>query len=72
MKAKRLRSPWAHQASDIECPRCHSHHVYRIFDRWGRSKGVQMFQCTSCGRKYYTRGIDNFRPTFGSRYYRRR
>ncbi|MHA2354025.1 MAG: hypothetical protein ACXADC_02535 [Candidatus Thorarchaeota archaeon] len=72
MKTKRHRSPWAYAALDIECPRCHSHHVHRIFDRWGRSKGVQMFQCVSCGRRYYTRGIDDYGTTFSRRHIRRR
>ncbi|MFW9890387.1 MAG: hypothetical protein ACFFER_19590 [Candidatus Thorarchaeota archaeon] len=72
MRTKRHHSPWAYEASVAACPRCYSENVHHIFDRWGRMKGVQMFQCTSCGKKYYARGLDDYTPTFSRRFSRRR
>ena len=61
---KHLRSPWAHDDSELSCPRCGESKAVRIHDSWGRSRGVQMFECESCGKRFYERGIDDFRPTF--------
>ncbi|MFX1260511.1 MAG: hypothetical protein ACFFAZ_00355 [Promethearchaeota archaeon] len=72
MRTKRRHSPWTYEVSNVVCPRCHSENVHRIFDRWGRTKAVQMFQYTSCGKRYYTRGIDDYTPTFGKRFSRGR
>jgi ubiquinone/menaquinone biosynthesis C-methylase UbiE/DNA-directed RNA polymerase subunit RPC12/RpoP len=62
--AMRHRSPWAYDDSEIRCPRCTSQNILRRHDRWGRSRGVQMFECTTCGKKFYDRGYDDYHPTF--------
>ncbi|MFW9927281.1 MAG: transposase [Candidatus Thorarchaeota archaeon] len=57
-------SPWANDDSQVSCPRCNSRRVIRIMDSWGRNRGVQMFKCASCNKKFYERGLDDYRPTF--------
>ncbi|UCE10120.1 MAG: class I SAM-dependent methyltransferase [Candidatus Thorarchaeota archaeon] len=60
----RHRSPWAYDDSDIRCPRCTSHKIIRCHDRWATSRGVQMFECTTCGKRFVDRGYDDYLPTF--------
>ncbi|NWF95056.1 MAG: methyltransferase domain-containing protein [Candidatus Thorarchaeota archaeon] len=62
--SSRRSSPWAHDDSEVKCPSCQSTKVFRVLDRWALSRGVQVFQCTSCGRKFYERGVDDYQPTF--------
>ncbi len=66
MSTNRRRSPWAHDDSDLKCPRCGSPRIHRILDRWLLRKGVQAFECASCGRKFHNRGHDDYRPTFNT------
>jgi len=58
------QSPWAFEGSELVCPRCGSKNVTRIVDRWAMQRGVQVFQCSSCGRKFYDRGVDDYSPTY--------
>ena len=64
MSSRRKSSPWAHDEAELVCPRCGSKRIVRILDSWSRPRGVQMFKCTSCGKKFYDRGFDDYRPTF--------
>ena len=61
---KRHNSPWAHDDKEMKCPRCDSERIFRILDKWGRSRGIQMFECASCRKKFYDKGYDDYRPTF--------
>ncbi|MFW9793801.1 MAG: hypothetical protein ACFFEE_05860 [Candidatus Thorarchaeota archaeon] len=63
-RIRRKSSPWAHDDSQLICPRCSSKRIMRILDSWGRNRGVQMFKCASCGKKFYERSLDDYRPTF--------
>ncbi|MFX1483731.1 MAG: hypothetical protein ACFFCP_11165 [Promethearchaeota archaeon] len=58
------KSSWVRENSELICPRCNSKRVVRIMDSWGRNRGVQMYKCVSCGKKFYERGLDDYRPTF--------
>ncbi|MGQ4870412.1 MAG: hypothetical protein ACP6IT_01085 [Candidatus Thorarchaeota archaeon] len=64
MKSSRRRSPWAYDETEIHCPRCGSNRVVRVLDRWAMSRGVQVFKCAACGKKFYDRGVDDYRPTY--------
>jgi transposase-like protein len=64
MSSRRKSSPWAFDDAELACPRCGGNRIARILDTWSRSRGVQMFKCTSCGKKFYDRGFDDYRPTF--------
>ena len=64
MPRDRQRSPWAFNESEMKCPKCRSCKIFRVLDRWGRSKGIQMFECAVCGKRFYDRGVDDYRPTF--------
>ena len=64
MSRDRQRSPWAFQNTEMRCPNCQSCRIFRVLDRWGRSKGIQMFECAVCGKRFYDRGVDDYRPTF--------
>ncbi|TET14737.1 MAG: hypothetical protein E3J82_01605 [Candidatus Thorarchaeota archaeon] len=64
MSTKRHNSPWAADDSTVKCTRCGSSKIFRILNRWAFSKGVQMFECTSCGKKFYDKGYDDYSPTF--------
>jgi transposase-like protein len=64
MKDSRKNSPWAHSDDELKCPRCSSTKIHRVFDRYMMSRGVQVFECTSCGRRFYDRGVDDYKPTF--------
>jgi DNA-directed RNA polymerase subunit RPC12/RpoP len=65
MSEDRRKSPWAHDDSEVRCPRCGSTNVSRILDTWALSRGIQIFSCASCGKKFYDRGLDDYEPTFG-------
>ena len=60
----RKASPWAENKSELTCPRCGSNRIVRILDSWTRPRGVQMFKCVSCDKKFYDRDYDDYRPTF--------
>jgi transposase-like protein len=64
MAEYRRKSPWAHDDSEVRCPRCGSANVSRVLDAWALSKGIQIFLCASCGKKFYERGLDDYEPTF--------
>ncbi len=64
MSGNRQKSPWAYDESGLECPQCHSTRINRVLDTWAMRRGIQMFQCAVCGKKFYNRGIDDYRPTF--------
>ncbi len=65
MSEEKHRSPWAHDDSEVKCPRCGSENVSRAVDSWAMSRGIQVYSCASCGRKFYDRGLDNYQPTYG-------
>jgi DNA-directed RNA polymerase subunit RPC12/RpoP len=65
MSEDRRKSPWAHDDSEVKCPRCGSTNVSRVLDTWALSRGVQIFSCASCGKKFYERGMDDYEPTYG-------
>ncbi|NHI89374.1 MAG: hypothetical protein EAX87_07620 [Candidatus Thorarchaeota archaeon] len=64
MSSSRKSSPWAQDNSQLVCPRCGSKRIARILDSFSRPRGVQMWKCTSCGKRFYERGYDDYRPTF--------
>jgi DNA-directed RNA polymerase subunit RPC12/RpoP len=64
MSEEKHRSPWAHDDSEVKCPRCGSENVSRAVDSWAMSRGIQVYSCASCGRKFYDRGLDNYQPTY--------
>ncbi|RLI55464.1 MAG: hypothetical protein DRO87_05975 [Candidatus Thorarchaeota archaeon] len=64
MSKRRKNSPWAHDETDLKCPRCKSTRITRILDDWAFRRGVQMYRCSNCGKKFYDKGFDDYRPTF--------
>ena len=64
MSENRRKSPWAYDESELQCPQCHSTRINRVLDTWALRRGIQMFQCAVCGKKFYTRGVDDYQPTF--------
>jgi len=64
MSSNRKNSPWAYDEAGLQCPRCQSTRVNRILDNWAMRRGIQMFKCASCGKKFYDRNVDDYRPTF--------
>ncbi|MHA1908783.1 MAG: hypothetical protein ACW98Y_15895 [Candidatus Thorarchaeota archaeon] len=64
MPPDRKSSPWAFEDCELSCPKCRSNRIHRIFDRYLISRGVQAFECASCGNRFYDRDIDDYRPTF--------
>ncbi len=60
----RKKSPWAYDEGGLQCPKCQSTKVHRILDNWAMRRGIQMFKCASCGKKFYNRNLDDYRPTF--------
>ncbi len=60
----RNRSPWAYEDEEMKCPKCGSTRVTRVFKRWALLRRVQAFDCHSCGKKFYLRNVDDYRPTF--------
>ncbi len=58
------QSPWAFDGSELVCPQCGSKNVVRVVDRWAMQRGLQILQCSSCGRKFYDRGVDDYSPTY--------
>ena len=64
LSSRRYNSPWANDDSEIKCPKCGSTRIVRVLNRWAMNKGVQIFECSNCGKKFYDRGYDDYRPTF--------
>ncbi|MHA2241187.1 MAG: hypothetical protein ACXACE_06240 [Candidatus Thorarchaeota archaeon] len=64
MKEHHHKSPWAYDDTDVKCPRCGNKRVYKVLSFWSFSRGVQTFECTTCGKKFYDRGYDDYEPTF--------
>ena len=64
MRDNRKESPWAYDDTELRCPRCQSNRVTRILDSWALRRGIQMFKCNACGRKFYHKGFDNYEPTY--------
>ncbi len=64
MSEGKQKSPWAHDDSEVKCPRCGSANVSRVVDSWAMSRGIQVYSCASCGKKFYERGLDDYQPTF--------
>lgn len=63
-KEHRLHAPWILDETAMLCPRCGSTKIVRSLDRWSRARGINLFECNSCGKKFYERGIDDLQPTF--------
>ena len=57
-------SPWAQDQSEVKCPRCGSKNVSRMAESWAMSRGIQIYLCASCGKKFYDRGFDSYEPTY--------
>jgi predicted RNA-binding Zn-ribbon protein involved in translation (DUF1610 family) len=64
MSSNRYNSPWAYDDSEVKCPKCGSEKIHRVLEQWCRIRGIQAFQCSSCGRRFYSRGHDCYRPTY--------
>ncbi len=64
MSSNRKKSPWAFEDTGIQCPRCQSTRINRVLDHWAMQRGIQMFKCAICGKKFYDRNIDDYRPTY--------
>ena len=58
------KSPWADDDSDVKCPRCGSTNISRVVDSWALSRGIRVYSCASCGKKFYDRGFDDYQPTY--------
>ncbi|NHI84285.1 MAG: hypothetical protein EAX81_08300 [Candidatus Thorarchaeota archaeon] len=54
--------------SPLRCPRCQGERIFRIFPLWSRMKGLEMFECSVCGKKFYRRNVDDYRPSFENRW----
>jgi transcription elongation factor Elf1 len=48
----------------LKCSSCGSTRVYRCLDDICRKKRVQVFKCASCGKKFYKRHVEDYRPTY--------
>jgi DNA-directed RNA polymerase subunit RPC12/RpoP len=64
MSANRKDSPWAFDESELKCPHCQSTRISRILDVWALRRGIQMYRCNACGKKFYDKGFDNYEPTY--------
>ena len=35
-----------------------------MINPWAMIRGIQMFKCAICGKKFYDKDVDDYRPTF--------
>jgi transposase-like protein len=64
MSSNRKKSPWAYDEGGLQCPSCHSIRVTRVVNAWAMARGIQMFKCSVCGKTFYEKDVDDYRPTF--------
>ncbi|RDE12048.1 MAG: hypothetical protein C4K48_10565 [Candidatus Thorarchaeota archaeon] len=64
MSSNRRKSPWAIDESKLQCPSCKSTRVTRVINPWALARGILMFKCSVCGKVFYDKDADDYRPTF--------
>ncbi|MFW9910576.1 MAG: hypothetical protein ACFFED_17445 [Candidatus Thorarchaeota archaeon] len=64
MSSNRRKSPWAFDEGGLRCPNCNSIRITRVINPWAMTRGIQMFKCSICGKKFYDKNVDDYRPTF--------